>query len=147
MKPSAKRAQKGLETVAEEKAISASVRKFYMDTKVQFQGWCRRNRIVFAGTPKQLEAVILDFLDALLEDALNYTEINKMLAALRYHYEDEFNVIPPKRILRAMKGIKKAKPPKSRDPLPEELVYGIALRHLQLGYPEMAICILLMLIV
>ena len=55
-----------------------------------------------------MEAVVLDFLDNLLEDDFNSTEIGKILAGVKFHFEEEFESIPPKRIKRSLKGIRKA---------------------------------------
>jgi len=134
------RAISGGLSVAEERTVSAPVLRQYELFKRRFDAWLSDSARMH--TLASAEVNIVDYLDVLLHRNANYGELEKSTAAVIFFTPGAAKHDMPW-VKSALKGCLKAKPPRSRLPLPDEVVYGLAGILLSLGHKAVALMVIL----
>jgi len=120
--------------------VSAPVLKQYELFKRRFDAWLSDS--ARSHTLRSAEVNIVDYLDVLLQRNANYGELEKSTAAVIFFTPGAAKHDMP-RVRRALNGCLKAKPPRSRLPLPDEVIYGLAGILLSLGHKAVALMVIL----
>ena len=70
------------------------------------------------GDVDSLSNLLLDYLDVLLEEGNEHGDAEKVVAAVKHHMFSVPGASAMPRVTRALKGFRKARPPRSRAPIP-----------------------------
>jgi len=139
--PSARRAERGLKTAAEEAVVKAAVRDQYEVHLASFKQWVVREYGQWKGSPSIVAARLLDYIDALMASQRGAGDAEKVAASVRHCLPQ---VLKPRseedrRVRKAVAGFKKKFPPTSRIGLPEGPTAGLANAMIVLGSRDQAL--------
>ena len=137
--PLGKRAQKGQLTQLERKSISNEQENQYHYYLTKFKDFCKANGLQWPPTTK-IDLILADYFDILFQEGHGVSVGEKSLAAVEYHWHKVKGTLLRSR--RALRGWRKAVPPKSRLPLPRVVAFAIAMRMLSLQLRAMALLVL-----
>ena len=105
--------------MCEAAALSASCTLQYETYFNAFRSWVSAEaKQTLPGDVDTLSNLLLDYLDVLLEEGNECGDAEKVVAAVKHHMFSVPGASAMPRVTRALKGFRKARPPRSRAPIP-----------------------------
>ena len=140
--PSGHRALLGFSTRCERSSVAESTRRGYDYYAGQFEKWAASNRRSLE--PDLIELTLLDYFDVLMDSGAAAHVAEKVLAAA-IDSRPWLGDLSQQRLRKSLRGFRKAVPPRSRFPLAELTVAGLAMTLLSQGASVLArMCVLMM---
>lgn len=125
-------------------AIGTAARARYERAFAAFSQWFDREGGRSVATPSSLEESLLDFTGVLCDRGCPANDAELHLAAARYALPLVATGWPFARMKKALAGFRKARPPRSRPPIPHEVMCGLVEALVFRRKEEMALMVMLM---